>query len=138
MERRRSSPLVQGVNGNLYGATFYGGSSDDGTVYEITPSGTLTSLHSFCSQTGCTGGGNPGELILGRDGNFYGVTMIGGANSDPNDCPFGCGTVFKSTPGGSVTTLYNFCAQERLRRRFYAQWFSCRGQMVTSTEPLIP
>src|SRR5690242_1930778 len=110
--RRPSSPLVQGVNGNLYGATFYGGSSDDGTVYEITPSGTLTSLHSFCSQTGCTGGGNPGQLILGRDGNFYGVTPTGGANSDPNDCPFGCGTVFKSTPGGSVTTLYNFCAQK--------------------------
>jgi uncharacterized repeat protein (TIGR03803 family) len=110
--RRPSSPLVQGLNGNLYGATFYGGNSDDGTVYEITPSGTLTSLHSFCAQTDCTDGVNPGELILGRDGNFYGVTPIGGANSDPNDCPFGCGTVFKSTPGGSVTTLYNFCAQK--------------------------
>ena len=108
-----SSPLVQGLNGNLYGATFYGGSSGDGTVYEITSSGTLTSLHSFCRQTGCSGGANPGgQLILGRDGNFYGLTMIGGANSDPNLCPFGCGTVYKITAAGSVTTLYNFCPQQ--------------------------
>ena len=111
--RDPSSPLVQGPNGNLYGATFRGGSSDDGTVYEITPSGTLTSLDSFCRQIGCSGGANPnGQLILGRDGNFYGLTSIGGANSDPNLCPFGCGTVYKITSGGSVTTLYNFCPQQ--------------------------
>lgn len=133
-----SSPLVQGLNGNLYGATFYGGSSGDGTVYEITPSGTLTSLHSFCSQPGCTGGGNPGDLILGRDGNFYGVTMIGGANSDPNDCPFGCGTVFKSTPGGSVTTLYNFCAQKGCADGFMPNGLvqGADGNFYGTTDPI--
>lgn len=111
--RTPSSSLVQGLNGNLYGATLEGGNSDDGTVFEITASGALTSLHSFCAQTSCIDGRNPnGELILGRDGNFYGITSGGGANSDPNLCPVGCGTVFKITSGGSVTTLYNFCSQK--------------------------
>ena len=107
-------------------------------MYEITPSGTLTSLHSFCSQTGCTGGGNPGELILGRDGNFYGVTMIGGTNSDPNDCPVGCGTVFRSTPGGSVTTLYNFCAQKGCADGFMPNGLvqGADGNLYGTTDPV--
>lgn len=136
---RPSSPLVQGPNGNLYGSTFYGGNSDDGTVYDITPSGKLTSLYSFCSQTGCTGGGNPGQLILGHDGNFYGVTMIGGANKDPINCPSGCGTVFKSTPGGSVTTLYNFCAQTGCTDGFMPNGLvqGADGNIYGTTDPVI-
>jgi len=39
--------LVQATNGNLYGTTRYGGAHNDGTVFKITPSGTLTTLYSF-------------------------------------------------------------------------------------------
>lgn len=114
--RAPNSPPIQGLNGNFYGLTANGGLSDDGTAFEITPQGTLTDLYSFCSYptTGCStlNGFHPwGTLTLGLDGNFYGVNNEGGANTDPNVCPSGCGTVFKITPGGTVSILYDFCAQ---------------------------
>src|SRR5580704_15441417 len=48
--------LVQATNGDLYGTTVNGGANIYGTVFKITPSGTLTTLYSFCSQSGCTDG----------------------------------------------------------------------------------
>src|SRR5262245_36752568 len=39
--------LVIGNDGNLYGTTQYGGAHNLGTVFSITPTGTLTTLHSF-------------------------------------------------------------------------------------------
>ncbi|HUI41875.1 MAG TPA: choice-of-anchor tandem repeat GloVer-containing protein [Terriglobia bacterium] len=103
--------LVQATNGNLYGTTAAGGANTTGcygngcgTVFKITPSGTLTTLHSFCSQSTCTDGAEPSAaLVQAADGNFYGTTPAGGA--------YGQGTVFKITPGGELTTLYNFCSQ---------------------------
>ena len=106
--------LVQGTDGNFYGTTYYGGASGDGTVFKITPAGTLTSLYSFCSETNCTDGASPyAGLIQGTDGNFYGTTYYGGANKDMI-CSmegYGCGTIFKMTPSGTLTTLYSFCSQ---------------------------
>jgi uncharacterized repeat protein (TIGR03803 family) len=107
--------LVQGTDGNFDGTTAYGGSSDAcdqgcGTIFKITPTGTLTTLYSFCSQAGCTDGRTPfSGLVQAADGNFYGTTYFGGANGDGGDA--GAGTVFKMTPGGTLTTLYNFCSQ---------------------------
>ena len=67
------------------------GPTVDGTVFKITPGGTLTTLYSFCSQSGCTDGYySLAGLIQATDGNFYGTTSGGGANGD--------GTVFKITP----------------------------------------
>lgn len=109
--------LVQGTDGNLYGATAFGGTSSNcayslgcGTVFKITPTGTLTTLYNFCAQTNCTDGAVPdGGLVLATDGNFYGTTTEGGSGSNV-DCQAqsGCGTVFRITPGGTLTTLYNF------------------------------
>ncbi len=97
--------LVQGTNGSFYGTTNMGGSEGYGTIFKITPSGTLTTLHSFCLQSGCTDGANSyAPLVQGIDGNLYGTTL-GGGNSK------GFGTVFKITPGGSLTTLHSFCTQ---------------------------
>ena len=97
--------LVQGSDGNFYGTTSAGGANGYGTVFKITPGGTLTTLYSFCSQSGCTDGQNPlGPLIQGSDGNYYGTTEWGGAN-------YSFGTVFKITPSGALTTLYSFCSQ---------------------------
>ncbi len=99
------APLVQGTDGNFYGTTYQGGANNDnGTVFQITPSGTLTTLYSFCPHSGCADGQNPyAGLVQGTDGNFYGTTLNGGAN--------GSGTVFEITPTGTLTTLYNFCPQ---------------------------
>ncbi|MGB6472140.1 MAG: choice-of-anchor tandem repeat GloVer-containing protein, partial [Candidatus Acidiferrales bacterium] len=69
--------LIQGSDGNFYGTTFEGGDGyfNVGTVFKITPSGTLTTLYSFCSQANCTDGELPyAGLIQGSDGNFYGTT----------------------------------------------------------------
>jgi uncharacterized repeat protein (TIGR03803 family) len=90
--------LVQGSDGNFYGMTYQGGASDEGTVFRITPSGSLTNLHSFSGPDGAY----PifGGLVLGSDSNLYGTTEAGGAN--------GAGTVFRITPGGSLTTLHSF------------------------------
>ena len=97
--------LIQGVDGNLYGTTTNGGANRVGTIFGITLSGTLTTLYSFCSQSGCTDGTHPNGLVQATDGNFYGTTALGGANASDQ------GTVFKMTPGGMLTTLYSFCPQ---------------------------
>ncbi len=96
--------LVQAADGNFYGTTEGGGSSNNGTVFEITPAGTFTSLYSFCSQAKCTDGGDPQDApIQATDGNFYGTTLQGGAHN--------AGTLFEISPAGKLTTLYSFCSQ---------------------------
>jgi uncharacterized repeat protein (TIGR03803 family) len=96
--------VIQGADGNFYGTTGFGGAYNGGTVFKVTPAGTLTTLYNFCSQPNCADGGGPqSALVQATDGNFYGTTWGGGANSS--------GTVFKITPAGSLTTLYNFCSQ---------------------------
>jgi uncharacterized repeat protein (TIGR03803 family) len=115
--------LVEGPDGNFYGTTANGGAgtacynggsnvSGCGTVFKITPSGTLTTLYSFCVQTGCPDGQNPmAGLILGSDGNFYGTTHAGG-NPKSNQCSdYVCGTIFEITPSQTLTTLYSFCSR---------------------------
>ena len=98
--------LMQATDGNLYGTTFGGGANGNGTVFKITTGGTLTMLHSFAS----TDGANPySGLMQATDGNLYGTTYHGGFNNCTGDP--GCGTVFKITPGGTLTTLYSFCGQ---------------------------
>jgi len=79
--------------------------NNQGTVFNITPEGKLTTIYSFCIQTGCPDGQLPQytQLIQATDGNLYGTTFQGGA--------YGSGTVFKITPSGTLTTLYSFCAQ---------------------------
>ncbi len=104
-----TAALIQATDGNLYGTTSAGGANGAGTIFKITPRGTLTVLYSFCSEAGCTDGANPyGGLIQATDGNFYGTTEGGGANTG---CFYGgCGTVFRFTPGGALTTLDNLCS----------------------------
>ena len=101
--------LVQGSDGEFYGTTSQGGTYGDGTVFKISPAGTLTTLHSFA---GADGNYPAALLIQGFDGKFYGTTVNGGANES---CDFfginGCGTVFSITPAGVLTTIYNFCSQ---------------------------
>jgi uncharacterized repeat protein (TIGR03803 family) len=155
--------LIQGIDGNFYGTTLWGGGSNNyGTIFRISPKGDYTTLYKFCQVTGCLDGENPGILIQGTDGNFYGTASFGGANGNYGTlfrltlagklsvlhsfcawsscedgiypyglvqaddgnfygtavgggvCPYsagGCGTIFKMTPAGKLTKLYNFCSQ---------------------------
>jgi uncharacterized repeat protein (TIGR03803 family) len=112
--------MSQGTDGNLYATTGLGGANKScfgglgcGTVYKMTPTGALTTIYNFCSQPNCPDGYEPpGALALGTDGNFYGTTQLGGASANSGPCaPSGCGTIFKITPSGALTTLYNMCSQ---------------------------
>jgi len=111
--------VVQGRDGNLYGDTYAGGETNCqvygedigcGTSFQLTPSGQLTLVHKF----GCDGCDLAGDfpetgLILGTDGNFYGMGTLGGGEGCFSDY---CGTIFKLTPTGNATLLYLFCAQQ--------------------------
>src|SRR5215469_13975262 len=93
--------LIQGINGNLYGATTTAVAGISGTIFEITATGQLSTLYTFCALSNCLdGAGASGALILGTDGNFYGVTGNGGTQK--------AGTIFRITPEGQLSTLHNF------------------------------
>jgi len=106
--------LLQGFDGNFYGTTMVGGANGQGTVFKLTPTGKLTTIYSFCARSHCEDGSQPAAgLVLGMDGMFYGTTAQGGRH--PELCrrnqSYGCGTIFKITTKGKLTTLYAFCAQ---------------------------
>jgi uncharacterized repeat protein (TIGR03803 family) len=107
--RGASGPLVQGSDGNFYGTAFLGGNSSCqwgcGTVFRITPAGALTTLYRF---EGGADGNYPQALLEATDGNFWGETINGGDLTCGN--PYGCGTLFKITPSGTLTTLHTFGA----------------------------
>jgi uncharacterized repeat protein (TIGR03803 family) len=91
--------LIEGPDGNFYGTTAGGGTNAGGTVFKITPSGVETILWNF--GLGADGVGPVAGLVLGRDGNFYGTTAVGGTiNND--------GTIFKVTPAGVETVMWDF------------------------------
>src|SRR5208282_4785749 len=94
--------LIQASNGDLYGTTLGGGANHEGSVFKITTGGSLTTLYSFCSLSGCVDGIQPyGPLFQASNGDLYGTTSFDGANS-------GWGTIFKMTLTGKLTTIVNF------------------------------
>jgi uncharacterized repeat protein (TIGR03803 family) len=108
------SILIQAADGNFYGTTTESGANCGsfgcGTVFEVTAQGALIRIYSFCSRFECADGSAPeAGLVQGPDGNFYGTTASGGASN--TNCRSGCGTVFKMTPTGKLTTVYRFCVQ---------------------------
>ncbi len=78
--RNPDDGLMQGSDGNFYGTTQSGGTSDHGTIFRISPSGSYTNLHSFGSFAG-DGIEPDAGLIQGSDGYFYGTTASGGINN---------------------------------------------------------
>jgi uncharacterized repeat protein (TIGR03803 family) len=89
--------LIADPAGNLYGTTINGGTSGQGTVFQLDPSGNLTVLHSFAGGDGSRPGAG---LIADAAGNLYGTTINGGAQD--------AGTVFQLTPSGTLNVLYSF------------------------------
>ncbi len=91
--------IIQGSDGNLYGTTSYalGGYQGYGTIFQLTTSGSLTTLYSFANADD---GGTPTGLIEGGDGNLYGTARLAGE--------FQYGTFFQVTTSGSLTTLHAF------------------------------
>jgi uncharacterized repeat protein (TIGR03803 family) len=101
------------VNGVAYGATWAGGTADNGVIYKISPNQNLFNDEQVMYEFGTApGASNPySGLLLASDGNLYGTTFDGGSG----DCPLntigndsGCGTVYKVTPSGVMTVIANF------------------------------
>ncbi len=94
--------LVLNANGDLYGTTGnYGANGQGGTIFELTPGGSLTTLYSFCSQgvyPACTDGDSPANLVQAANGDLYG-TAGGGANQNCAQFKYGCGTIFSLSLG---------------------------------------
>lgn len=95
------SGLVEGPDGTLYGTTSSGGfgaipDGGGGTIFALTKTGTLRTLHYF-RFAGDPNGGNPADgLVFGADGALYGLTRAG------------TGTAIRITPAGAITLLHRF------------------------------
>lgn len=88
--------LTLGTDGNFYGVSPDGGANGDGTVFKMTPTGTVTVLHSCTTATTDVEYLNS-PLVQASDGNFYGLAAYGGAN--------GVGGLFEETLSGTTFTL---------------------------------
>ncbi len=97
--------VVFDEKGNLYGTTVGGGFGGYGVVFKLTPAGEYTVLHRFCSDNNCADGKWPlAPVVADHKGNVYGTAGQGGANNNG-------GLLFKVTPTGEYSVLYNFCAE---------------------------
>ena len=114
--------LIQGANGSLYGTTSDGGNLNCnwgynfwggcGTIFELTPKGSFTTLYSFCPSFCKDGAAPQGNMVEDAGGNLYGTTFYGGFGYSESQCdPVGCGTVFKLNAQGQLSPLYTFCTQ---------------------------
>ena len=90
-----SGSLVLSSDGKFYGATSGGGINNAGTIFKVMPTGAVTVLRLLSAAP--DGASPKGSLVIGADGNFYGITSAGGGNK--------VGTVFKITPAGTYTVL---------------------------------
>jgi uncharacterized repeat protein (TIGR03803 family) len=95
---------------SLYGTTVVGGQDGGGTAFRLTLNGQMHLLASFYASNGGLHG--PSEpttaLVFDMQSNIYGTTQSGGTGCTGNSSAEGCGTVFKLTPDGTVSTLYAF------------------------------
>src|SRR5581483_10894344 len=93
--------LIQAKNGNLYSTTYNGGTNDSGTIFQLTPSGSVKIIYNFDTTHG---GWGYAPLVSDSSGYLYGTEAQGGAT--------GGGVVFKTTTSGTLKVLHNFIHQD--------------------------
>lgn len=104
--------LVAGSDGNLYGATVWGGTSVYGTIFEMTTGGSYAVLHDFDAPSGAGAYSTPVQHTNGR---IFGMTARGGTpgkgvvySLDNGVAPFALLTIGAGTVGRSVGILGQF------------------------------
>jgi uncharacterized repeat protein (TIGR03803 family) len=95
------SNLVRDSAGNLFGTTFEGGPGG-GVIFKLAPDGTFSIVYSLDPAQG-DGWGVWNPLTIDADGNFYGMTVLGGTQNS--------GTLFKVTQDGTETVLFSFASE---------------------------
>jgi uncharacterized repeat protein (TIGR03803 family) len=117
------SGLVRDSAGNLYGTTYFGGTSNAGMVYKLDTSNNETTLYSF---TGGADGANPYDSVLRTSaGNLYGTTFAGGAA--------GLGVIFKLNTANKETVLYSFAGGTDGANPFGGVIFDSTGNLYGTT-----
>ncbi len=143
-----SSPngsLIAGRDGNFYGTTSSGGgpfNANDGTVFEMTPQGTVTILHSFNDGSVDTDGYSPADgVIQGKDGNLYGTTSSGGSNGNGGTIyEIGRGAFFLTSPTsvtGTISTAFSYQVFATNPPTAYAATNLPAGLSISATTGLI-
>ena len=96
------------TEGNIYGTTQSGGSTNNGVIYKLTPSsGGWTETVLYSAQNNGDGALPNGGVVLDSSGNLYGVFTYGGPN--------GLGAVYQLSPSGSgwtERTLHGFAGSD--------------------------
>jgi uncharacterized repeat protein (TIGR03803 family) len=132
--------VTRGANDVFYGMASFGGQNGTGTVFEFTPSGQFTVLHTFGALD--ANGHNPDgafplrAMVVGHDGNLYGTTRSGGLNT----CLFthGCGVAWTIGRWG-FKVLHQFIAEEghaaSLVQAHDGYFYGCAVWPATSLPP---
>jgi uncharacterized repeat protein (TIGR03803 family) len=117
--------LIQDSNGSFYGTTVYGGATGYGTVFQITTTNPLITLHSFASSDGRY---PVSGLTQANDGNFYGTTSSGGTG-------LGGGTIYEVTSVGVFISLYDFCGTSTCTGSYpgYTLAQATNGELIGAT-----
>ena len=115
--------FVQGVNGNFYGTSLYGvNNNGNGTVFEATPSGIITTIYNFCSQKDCSDGATPpAGVTLAGNGNLYGTTSQSGSGV------IGYGTVLRNIAEWQAQDPLSLLCPSGLFRRQQSGRGGCGG-----------
>ncbi len=104
------SGIIRATDGNFYGTIEQGDATHTGSVFQVTPSGGYSTLHTFMPTDGSY---LAAGVIRANDGNFYGAASGGG---DLSTCRKrfirGCGTVYRLTPSGTLMVVHNFAGTD--------------------------
>jgi uncharacterized repeat protein (TIGR03803 family) len=109
--------LTRGPGDVFYGMATSGGQNGNGTIFEITESGDFTVLHTF-SALDANAHNEDGAyplrtIVVGRNGNLYGTTRIGGENTCGElPIPNACGVAWMIDDGGNFRVLHQFTQAE--------------------------
>jgi uncharacterized repeat protein (TIGR03803 family) len=121
-----SAGLTIGPDGNYYGTTALGGAGGLGVIYRIAPDGSgFSVLHSFDEGDDQGASGSNSSLVLGPDGNFYGVTPFS------SNYPVHNGAIYRATPSGDVTILHIF--DSRIREAVAGLALASNGRLYSTT-----